>query len=98
MYLCLDLVVKLRLTPITVEFFCLFGGPLSNRIGLNWTLLLGAVGYPVYSYVVVLDRDPFGVLTSPAVLDFTQTIAMYARFKKLLVNEANSHREISGSF
>ncbi|KAJ5198590.1 uncharacterized protein N7498_007707 [Penicillium cinerascens] len=28
---------------------CLFGGPIANRIGLNWTLLLGAIGYPVYS-------------------------------------------------
>ncbi|KAJ5343001.1 hypothetical protein MYU51_016131 [Penicillium brevicompactum] len=28
---------------------CLFGGPIANRIGLNWTLMLGAVGYPVYS-------------------------------------------------
>ncbi|KAK7430499.1 hypothetical protein QQZ08_003018 [Neonectria magnoliae] len=30
-------------------FFCLFGGPIANRIGLSWTLFLGAVGYPVYS-------------------------------------------------
>ncbi|MBE3041343.1 MFS transporter [Candidatus Bathyarchaeota archaeon] len=30
-------------------FLCLFGGPIANRIGLAWTLLLGAVGYPVYS-------------------------------------------------
>ncbi|KAL2001139.1 hypothetical protein VTN02DRAFT_2185 [Thermoascus thermophilus] len=30
-------------------FLCLFGGPISNRIGLSWTLFLGAVGYPVYS-------------------------------------------------
>ncbi|EME78848.1 uncharacterized protein MYCFIDRAFT_144007 [Pseudocercospora fijiensis CIRAD86] len=30
-------------------FLCLFGGPISNRIGLSWTLLLGAVGYPIYS-------------------------------------------------
>ncbi|THC95437.1 hypothetical protein EYZ11_005079 [Aspergillus tanneri] len=28
---------------------CLFGGPVSNRIGLNWTLLLGAIGFPIYS-------------------------------------------------
>ncbi|KAF2137794.1 uncharacterized protein K452DRAFT_235315 [Aplosporella prunicola CBS 121167] len=28
---------------------CLIGGPLANRIGLSWTLMLGAVGYPVYS-------------------------------------------------
>lgn len=30
-------------------FLCLFGGPIANRIGLSYTLLLGAVGYPVYS-------------------------------------------------
>lgn len=30
-------------------FFCIFGAPIANRIGLSWTLLLGAVGYPVYS-------------------------------------------------
>lgn len=30
-------------------FLCLLGGPIANRIGLNWTLLLGAVGYPIYS-------------------------------------------------
>ncbi|CEJ60562.1 Putative Duf895 domain membrane protein [Penicillium brasilianum] len=30
-------------------FLCVFGGPIANRIGLNWTLLLGAVGYPIYS-------------------------------------------------
>ncbi|KAJ5948770.1 hypothetical protein N7454_002077 [Penicillium verhagenii] len=28
---------------------CIFGGPIANRIGMNWTLLLGAVGYPIYS-------------------------------------------------
>ena len=28
---------------------CLIGGPIANRIGLSWTLFLGAVGYPVYS-------------------------------------------------
>jgi hypothetical protein len=28
---------------------CLFGAPIANRIGLPNTLLLGAVGYPVYS-------------------------------------------------
>jgi hypothetical protein len=32
-----------------VGFLCVFGGPIANRIGMNWTLLLGAVGYPVYS-------------------------------------------------
>jgi MFS family permease len=30
-------------------FMCLFGGPISNRIGLSWTLFLGAAGYPVYA-------------------------------------------------
>ncbi|KAF2193932.1 hypothetical protein K469DRAFT_734563 [Zopfia rhizophila CBS 207.26] len=28
---------------------CLIGGPIANRIGLSNTLLLGAVGYPLYS-------------------------------------------------
>ncbi|KAJ6021928.1 hypothetical protein N7540_007432 [Penicillium herquei] len=30
-------------------FLCVFGGPIANRIGMNWTLLLGAIGYPIYS-------------------------------------------------
>ncbi|KAL3419878.1 DUF895 domain membrane protein [Phlyctema vagabunda] len=30
-------------------FLCLFGGPIANRIGLRYTLLLGAAGYPLYS-------------------------------------------------
>ncbi|CAG7558009.1 unnamed protein product [Fusarium equiseti] len=30
-------------------FLCLFGGPIANRIGLSWTLTLGAIGYPIYS-------------------------------------------------
>lgn len=30
-------------------FLCLFGGPIANRIGLAWTLVLGAAGYPIYS-------------------------------------------------
>lgn len=30
-------------------FLCLFGAPLANRVGLPRTLLLGAIGYPVYS-------------------------------------------------
>lgn len=34
--------------------FCLLGGPIANRIGLKYTLTLGAVGYPVYSYVSVM--------------------------------------------
>ena len=29
--------------------FCLLGGPIANRIGLSWTLFLGAAGYPVYA-------------------------------------------------
>ncbi|KAL2216286.1 major facilitator superfamily domain-containing protein [Thermoascus aurantiacus ATCC 26904] len=28
---------------------CLLGGPICNRLGLAWTLVLGAVGYPLYS-------------------------------------------------
>ncbi|SMR52632.1 unnamed protein product [Zymoseptoria tritici ST99CH_3D1] len=30
-------------------FLCLFGGPVANRIGLSWTLFIGAIGYPIYS-------------------------------------------------
>lgn len=30
-------------------FLCLFGAPIANKIGLKWTLFLGAVGYPIYS-------------------------------------------------
>ncbi|KAL7941425.1 major facilitator superfamily domain-containing protein [Trichoderma barbatum] len=30
-------------------FFCLFGGPIANTIGLSYTLLLGAIGYPIYA-------------------------------------------------
>lgn len=33
---------------------CLFGAPIANRIGLDWTLLLGAIGYPIYSLVCAL--------------------------------------------
>ena len=29
--------------------FCLLGATVSNYIGLAWTLVLGAVGYPIYS-------------------------------------------------
>ena len=39
------------LTCLLVGILCLFGGPIANRIGLRWTLMLGAVGYPLYSYV-----------------------------------------------
>jgi hypothetical protein len=34
---------------LLVGFLCVFGGPIANRIGMNWTLLLGAAGYPIYS-------------------------------------------------
>jgi hypothetical protein len=50
-------VIKLKfsmgfaLTCLLVGILCLFGGPIANRIGLRWTLMLGAVGYPLYSYV-----------------------------------------------
>lgn len=37
-----------------VGFMCLFGAPIANRIGLDWTLLLGAIGYPIYSLVCAL--------------------------------------------
>ncbi|KKA20199.1 hypothetical protein T310_5768 [Rasamsonia emersonii CBS 393.64] len=30
-------------------FLCLFGGPIANRIGLRWTLVLSTLGYPIYS-------------------------------------------------
>ena len=33
---------------------CLFEAPIANRIGLDWTLLLGALGYPIYSSVCTL--------------------------------------------
>ncbi|KAF4541556.1 uncharacterized protein LTHEOB_8551 [Lasiodiplodia theobromae] len=32
-----------------MAILCLLGGPIANRIGLARTLLLGAVGYPLYS-------------------------------------------------
>lgn len=35
----------------SVGFLCLFGAPFANRIGLNWTLLLGGIGYPIYSLI-----------------------------------------------
>ncbi|KAJ9484862.1 hypothetical protein VN97_g8509 [Penicillium thymicola] len=38
---------------------CLFGGPIANRIGLRWTLMLGAVGYPVYS-AALYTNNRFG--------------------------------------
>jgi len=34
---------------VTVGFLCLLGGPIANRIGLSYTLLLGGIGYPIYS-------------------------------------------------
>ncbi|KAM0719453.1 hypothetical protein Q7P37_005358 [Cladosporium fusiforme] len=32
-----------------MAIFCFLGAPLANRLGLAWTLVLGAIGYPVYS-------------------------------------------------
>ena len=32
-----------------MAILCITGGPIANRIGLSNTLLLGAVGYPIYS-------------------------------------------------
>ncbi|KAF2223292.1 major facilitator superfamily domain-containing protein [Elsinoe ampelina] len=32
-----------------MAIFCLLGGPIANRIGLERTLALGAIGYPLYS-------------------------------------------------
>lgn len=29
--------------------FCIIVAPIANAIGLKWTLLLGATGYPLYS-------------------------------------------------
>ncbi|PWY80816.1 MFS general substrate transporter [Aspergillus sclerotioniger CBS 115572] len=40
-------------------FFCIFGAPIANRIGLKWTLLLGAAGYPVYA-AGLYTNDRFG--------------------------------------
>ncbi|KAK5633048.1 hypothetical protein RRF57_008762 [Xylaria bambusicola] len=37
-------------------FTCIFGAPLANRIGLSWTLFLGAVGYPIYSAGLYLNN------------------------------------------
>ncbi|KAK6953249.1 hypothetical protein Daesc_005550 [Daldinia eschscholtzii] len=37
-------------------FMCLIGAPLSNRIGLNWVLFIGAIGYPVYSAGLYLNN------------------------------------------
>ncbi|KAI1821948.1 MFS general substrate transporter [Xylaria intraflava] len=35
---------------------CIIGAPIANRIGLNWTLFLGTVGYPVYSAGLYLNN------------------------------------------
>lgn len=32
-----------------MAIFCFLGAPIANRLGLAWTLVLGAIGYPVYS-------------------------------------------------
>ncbi|KAI1300041.1 MFS general substrate transporter [Xylaria venustula] len=37
-------------------FLCIFGAPIANRIGLSWTLFLGAVGYPIYSAGLYLNN------------------------------------------
>lgn len=34
---------------------CLFGGPIANCIGLKYTLVLGAIGYPIYSAGLYLN-------------------------------------------
>ncbi|KAJ5570606.1 DUF895 domain membrane protein [Penicillium hispanicum] len=39
--------------------FCLVGAPIANRIGLKWALLIGAVGYPLYS-AGLYTNDRFG--------------------------------------
>ena len=63
-------------------FFCLFGGPIANRIGLKWTLVLGAVGYPVYSA---------GLYTNNRYVRFPSVCVLAADID-------NAHRETSGSF
>ncbi|KAI1319402.1 MFS general substrate transporter [Xylariaceae sp. FL0255] len=35
---------------------CIFGSPIANRLGLNWTLFLGLVGYPIYSAGLYLNN------------------------------------------
>lgn len=37
-------------------FFCLFGSVISSKIGLKWTLVLGTIGYPVYSAGLYLNN------------------------------------------
>ncbi|KAI1436345.1 hypothetical protein GGR50DRAFT_241967 [Xylaria sp. CBS 124048] len=37
-------------------FMCIGGAPIANRIGLNWTLFLGTIGYPVYSAGLYLNN------------------------------------------
>ncbi|KAG2174236.1 hypothetical protein INT43_004257 [Umbelopsis isabellina] len=37
-------------------FFCLFGSVVSSKIGLKWTLVLGTIGYPVYSAGLYLNN------------------------------------------
>jgi hypothetical protein len=63
-------------------FFCLFGGPIANRIGLKWTLVLGAVGYPVYSA---------GLYTN------NRYVSCCSAFVTMTTTEY-SYRETSGSF
>lgn len=40
--------------------FCVFGSVISTKIGLKWTLVLGTVGYPIYSAGLYLNNR-FGV-------------------------------------
>ncbi|KAJ5949354.1 DUF895 domain membrane protein [Penicillium verhagenii] len=39
--------------------FCLLGGPIANRIGIKWALVIGAIGYPLYS-AGLYTNDRFG--------------------------------------
>ena len=52
----------------SVGILCVFGGPIANRIGMNWTLLLGAVGYPIYSWVCAICLLSHGLTVRRAAL------------------------------
>ena len=58
-------------------FLCLLGGPIANRIGLNWTLLLGAIGYPLYSCVLSYLSLIFINPNDRVALRYIRIIAMY---------------------
>jgi hypothetical protein len=79
---CSKKLLQLRCTDFSsiVGFLCLFGGPIANRIGLNWTLMLGAVGYPIYSWVLKLNEnvDWLAWLTYSLGLLCIRITAMYA--------------------